>query len=182
MPPVTNHEQMLKSLVPFISRIAHRVCRNHHDAEEIIQEALIRMWKKDQVVDLPRRVRLTWLRKVVTNLSIDRHRRAQAGTRRFEFLSLEGTVLHCDLLDGTVPQIPAPDNTEEPVDSKLTERAILRTLKAIPESHRQPLMMVAEGMTYFEIADVLDLPVGTVKSRIFHGRKKAEQLLQAYRA
>ena len=65
-------------------------------------------------------------------------------------------------------------------DSELSEKEIQQVVKALEDDHRIPFEMHTQGFKYKEIASELDISIGTVKSRIFFGRKKLMERLQGY--
>ena len=58
---------------------------------------------------------------------------------------------------------------------------IYNAIRAIPQKLQRPILMIAEGFKYQEIATVLDIPVGTAKSRVFMARKQLQKSLSIYR-
>lgn len=65
-------------------------------------------------------------------------------------------------------------------DSNYSVQEITKTIEELEDEYRKPFTMFLEGYKYKEIAEELDLPIGTVKSRIFFSRKKLEQSLHGY--
>jgi len=65
-------------------------------------------------------------------------------------------------------------------DSSYRSEEIIRSIRSLDDDYRIPFTMFLEGYKYKEIADELDLPLGTVKSRIFFTRKKLEKVLSEY--
>lgn len=72
--------------------------------------------------------------------------------------------------------------SEHPVtpDSRYSEKEIMEVVQALEDDHRIPFEMHTQGFKYKEIADELDISIGTVKSRIFFGRKKLMDRLEGY--
>jgi RNA polymerase sigma-70 factor, ECF subfamily len=125
---------------------------NHHDAEELVQEALLRAWRHPEILGDAEMSPLPWLRKVIRNLAIDRLRAQGCRPQTMTDAALAG-----------VP------NTEEPVEQMLTSqviRAVLATLKPI---HREVLYeLYFLDRSVAETSTRLGVPSGTVKSRSFH--------------
>jgi RNA polymerase sigma-70 factor (ECF subfamily) len=145
-----------------------RMCRNRDDAEELCQEAFVKAlenlgtFRQDAGF-------YTWLFRIGMNLTITRRRRAG----RVRFHSLDGAGG-----DGNDPphrQDLLPDRREpEPAERAVqadTNRQVMDALAELPEEFRAAVVLRdVEGMDYEQISRVLELPVGTVKSRLYRGR------------
>ena len=149
-------------------RVAHRLLGNEADALDAVQEAFVKA-----LTHLPtfegRSSFKTWLLRVVNNAALDLGR--QRG-RREELRREEHSA-------DTEPEAPAAD--EEP--GRELERADLRrlldeALRQLPEAQRRTFVLhVDGGLSYREVADVLDISIGTVMSRLFYARQKLRALL-----
>jgi RNA polymerase sigma-70 factor (ECF subfamily) len=156
----------------FLMQIAVASTRNVDDAEDIVQESLLRAYKGLDGFrgDCPIRI---WLARIVVRVSIN-HRRSFV--RRIQRWALFGDL---EREDGDGHRVPfdAPDPKVK-VDRE-TMLDVARQVERLPDEFRVPLMMLAvEGMTIPEIAQILEIPEGTVKSRIFYGRKRLKKKLQ----
>jgi RNA polymerase sigma-70 factor, ECF subfamily len=151
-------------------RLAYNVLRDREDAWDVTQEAFVRAWQA-----LPsfrgQSAFYTWLFRIVLNVASDRARQRAArgrafGTERVPEEEWERTM---------VDQGPAPDDEARRAEAR--ER-ITRGLAALPEHHRTIIMLSdLEGLSYREIAEVLDVPMGTVMSRLHHARKRLRDVL-----
>lgn len=121
--------------------------------------------------DCPLRI---WLSRIVVRVSINHHKSLARRLKRWAFFGDLQSVYE----DGSVREF-------EPVDPMglFDHEAILDVRKHVnrlPDEFRMPLMMLAvEGMTIPEIAGVLEIPEGTVKSRIFYARKRLKETMQS---
>jgi RNA polymerase sigma-70 factor (ECF subfamily) len=156
---------------PFLLQIAVASARNPVDAEDIVQEALMRGFRgiKKFRGDCPLRV---WLSRIVVRVAINHHRSLARRLRRWVFFG----DMEVARDDGPAPEFDPPDG------SRVVPREILldvhRHVDRLPDEFRMPLMMLAvEGLTIPEIAAILEIPAGTVKSRIFYGRKRLKDAL-----
>lgn len=146
-------------LLPRLRRFALTLSRHQDDADDLVQatveRALARLgsWKEDTRLD-------SWMFKIMQNLWIDQTRaRRTRGSQAFDY-DLEAT--------------PGGDGRAA-MDSRLTLRATLEAAMALPEEQRSVLMLVVvEGLSYRDAADVLDVPVGTVMSRLSRARLALE--------
>ena len=153
-------------------QIAVASTRNVDDAEDIVQEALMRAHRGigNFRGDCPLR---TWLARIVVRVSIN-HRRSFV--RRVKRWTLFSDLERQDL-EGKTSAFDAPDRSKD-----FDREAMLdvgRQVEKLRDEFRVPLLMLAvKGMTIPEIAAVLAIPEGTVKSRIFYGRKRLKEALK----
>lgn len=158
---------------PFLMQIAVASTRNVDDAEDIVQEALMRAYKglPNFRGECPIRI---WMARIVVRVSIN-HRRSFV--RMVKRWTLFGDLEREDA-DGHRMPFDAPDPTRDKVDRE-TMMDVGRHVERLPDEFRVPLLMLAvEGMTIPEIAHILEIPEGTVKSRIFYGRKRLKKGLR----
>jgi RNA polymerase sigma-70 factor (ECF subfamily) len=158
---------------------AARMLGDHDEAEDVAQEAFVKAYR---ALDSFRGQAQfsTWLYRIATNLCIDR---ARAKKRRpQQAYSLDEPLDKDDDKGGR----ELPDSTFEP--SQSVEREELRqtvraTMAEMPEKMRQVLVMCdMQGMPYEQIAQILNCPIGTVKSRLFHARADLARRLRPYMA
>jgi RNA polymerase sigma-70 factor (ECF subfamily) len=141
--------------------------RNDADAEDVAQEALLRAYRRFDRLRDPLRFR-GWLVRIVFRLALDRARSA----KRRELRETEWAQ---------PARRAVPPNAEELAASSEFQAHLERALEALPEKLRLVLLLAAmEEHTLEEVAGMLGLPVGTVKSRLFVGRKKLAEKLQCY--
>ena len=156
----------------FLIKIAVASTRNVADAEDIVQEALMRGHRglKNFRGDCPLR---TWLARIVVRVSINHRRSFVRMVKRF--------VSFSDLDRENATGKTTAFDPEDPAD-RFDREAMLdveKHVKKLPDEFRVPLLMLAgEGMTIPDIAAVLEIPEGTVKSRIFYGRKRLKRALR----
>src|ERR1700720_4326206 len=160
-------EARLAECGPLAYRVARGVLRNDADAEDVAQEALLRAYRRFERLRDPLRFR-GWLVRIVFRLALDRAR----GAKRREVRETEWAQ---------PARRPAPATAEELAASSEFQAHFDHALDALPEKLRLVLLLAAmEGHTLEEVAAMLGLPVGTVKSRLFAGRKKLAEKLQCY--
>jgi len=160
-------EERLAECGPLAYRVARGVLRNDADAEDVAQEALLRAYGRFDRLRDPLRFR-GWLVRIVFRLALDRARAA----KRRELRETEWAQ---------PARRPAPPNAEELAVSSEFQAHFDRAMEALPEKLRLVLLLAAmEGHTLEEVGAMLGLPIGTVKSRLFAGRKKLAEKLQCY--
>jgi RNA polymerase sigma-70 factor (ECF subfamily) len=162
-----NHEFecRLAECGPLAFRIAQGVLRNSADAEDVAQEALLRAFQKfDRLQDVTRF--RAWLVRITFRLALDRWRSARRRERRETEWSRP-------------EQRRAPASTEEIVASSEFQGRLERALEGLPEKLRLVLILAAiQGYALEEVADMLGVPIGTVKSRLFFARKQLAEKLR----
>jgi len=137
--------------------LALRVVRDPAQAEEVTQEAFLDIWKNSGRFDPAKGSPLGWLLTIVHRKSVDRVRSAEASTRR----------------DATYHQQNQPidhDATAEAAQASLEARRVRAALDSLTPIQREALELAYfGGYTHTEVATMLDLPVGTAKTRIRDG-------------
>jgi len=142
-------------------RVARAVLGNPEDADDAAQDAMLSALVKLDQYD-PRRPFGPWLLRIVANAATDRRRRRTV--RRVEPLDV-----------GLTAGGPRPDTTAE--RRALGER-LRQALGELPERRRMAVVLFdVEGYTHAEIAAVLGIPEGTVRSEVFHARRRLRALL-----
>ena len=157
----------------FLLHIAVASTRNPTDAEDVVQEALMRAHRgiKGFRGDCPLRI---WLSRIVVRVAINHHRSLARRLKRWVFFADLQTVHE----DGSNQEFEPPDPAGNFDREALMD--IRKHVSRLPDEFRMPLVMLAvEGMTIPEIATILEIPEGTVKSRIFYARKRLKNALQA---
>ena len=157
---VANIQEQIVALLPRLRRFARNLVRNPHDADDAVQiaveRALLRLdqWRSDARLD-------SWLFKILRNAWIDEVR---ARARRAKILM--------------------PEEAGEQIGEATMEREIDRwsaeaALSRLPEDQRLAVSLVlVEGLSYKDAAEVLDVPLGTLTSRLTRGREALQEMLR----
>ena len=159
--------------------VAMGVVKNEEDALDAVQEAFVKVHKNIHRFQGTSSF-YTWLYRIVMNASIDHVRR----TSRRKSLDFDERALHEESEvagDGAlVPSITDANPGKAALRRELGG-AIQAALQDLPEHHRQVIVLrEIEGMSYEDMAEALDVPKGTVMSRLFHARKKMQAALAPY--
>lgn len=158
-------ESCLGECGPLAFRVAQGVLRNVADAEDVAQEALLRAYQKfDRLQDLTRF--RGWLVRITFRLALDRWR----STKRRERRETEWASPDLRRVPATAEQLAKANQFQSRLEKALDE---------LSEKARLVLVLSAiQGYTLEEIAKMIGVPVGTVKSRLFHARKALAEKLR----
>jgi RNA polymerase sigma factor (sigma-70 family) len=158
-----------------IFHITVKIVRNPDEANDLVQETFIKAFGSLKTYDHNYRFS-TWLYKIAANSSIDFLRK-----RKIDSLSLDKPI---PTKDGDV-QMEIPDDTYNPEhDLRNRERTIgiEDAIDSLPEKYREVIVLRhKEDRSYEEIAEMLKVPVGTVKARIFRARELLKKKLKSFR-
>lgn len=134
-------------------RVALRLCRDRAKAEDLVQETFLQAWRSFHRFELGTNLR-AWLYKIMFNVYYSGQRR-----ERLQLVPAEETIAETIAYDPPTPQ-------------QLTEEEVLTALERLPRDFQIPIVLAdVEELSYREIADVMEIPIGTVMSRLHRGRK-----------
>ena len=160
-------EARLAECGPLAYRVARGVLRNSADAEDVAQEALLRAYRSFDRLRDHGRFR-AWLVRISFRLALDRLRSAKRREQR-------------DGLWSQPAHRPPAATAEDLAASSEFQAHLDRALEELPDKLRLVLLLAAmEGHTIDEIASLLGIPAGTVKSRIFAARKQLSEKLRCH--
>ncbi len=157
--------------------VALGVVKNPQDALDVVQEAFVKVHKHIDGFQGSASF-YTWLYRIVMNLSIDHVRRAKKSKQ----VDYDDGVARDDAeaAAGPWPSAESPNPRRTVLRRELSD-AIARALETLPEYHRAVIILrEVEGLSYEEMAEALDVPKGTIMSRLFHARRKMQEALQGY--
>jgi len=158
----TGDEEAWKALVSATMRPLYRLCasyaRSAAEAEELTQEIYFKLWQNLSQYRAGSNF-MAWAWRVGKNLLIDAHRRKRR--------EKEAAWLDPEILD----RLPGSDDPHERVEKRQRLRMVAAGLRSLESSLAELILMRDfAGMTYLEISEALDLPLGTVKSRLNRAR------------
>ncbi len=158
-------EEDALALADQVYRVARHLAGSREDAEELVQETYARAFRSWRSFQPGTNLR-AWLLRILTNLNIDRGRRQQRAPQ-MQPLEANDYFLY-DRLAGNGDGV----SDEERVVERLSQDDIVTALSAVPHDFRDVLVLVDLGdFSYQDAAQILDIPVGTVMSRLHRGRR-----------
>jgi RNA polymerase sigma-70 factor (ECF subfamily) len=148
--------------------------RSEAEAEDLVQETYIRAFRFREQFTLGTNLK-AWLFRILTNTFINQYRRKAARPETTELDDVDESILYRHMRDVS-PGSSSPDPEAELIDNTLSSE-VKEALEALPEKFRTTLLLDVEGFSYKEIAEMLDIPIGTVMSRLHRGRKFLQKRL-----
>jgi RNA polymerase sigma-70 factor (ECF subfamily) len=158
-------EEEALALSDQVYRVARHLSNSREDAEELVQETYARAFRSWRSYTPGTNLR-AWLLRILTNLNIDRGRRTQRAPQTTP-LEANDYYLYDKLAesDGSAPD-------EDRVVERLSQDDIVSALSAVPHDFRDVIVLVDIGdFSYQDAAHILDIPIGTVMSRLHRGRR-----------
>ncbi|HYZ12103.1 MAG TPA: sigma-70 family RNA polymerase sigma factor [Actinomycetota bacterium] len=159
-------------LLPNLYGAALRLTRNPQDAEDLVQETFLRAYRGFAGFEEGTNLR-AWMYRILMNTFINTYRKRQREPVTVGDDEIEDWYLF-DRLGGSGVEASA----ESEVLERLPDEDVQRALEALPENFRMAVLLAdVEGFSYKEIAEILDIPIGTVMSRLHRGRKALQKAL-----
>jgi RNA polymerase sigma-70 factor (ECF subfamily) len=163
-----NVETLVAGHSVMVFRIAYSILRNHHDAEDAAQECFLRVWKhKDRLHEI-NNVK-TWLARIAWTTALDKRRASRA------MVSLSDEQSGAELMQSIPDLAPAAD---EQLAGAEMRQMLERLIAGLPEDLRHPLeLSTVQELNSAEIAEVMKIPEGSVRTRLFRARKQLKEKL-----
>ncbi len=160
---------------PQLYTAAMRMARNPSDAEDLVQETFLKAYRAYHTFEAGTNLK-AWLYRILTNTYINKYRRASRRPSEVDLGDVEDLYLYRRL--GSEQSAEASQSAEDLFLDGLVESDIKQAVERLPEHFRMPVLLAdLEGFSYKEIAEILDVPIGTVMSRLHRGRKALEKAL-----
>jgi RNA polymerase sigma-70 factor, ECF subfamily len=166
-------ERDVLPLLPGLYGAALRMTRNPADAEDLLQEATLRAYRGFASFEEGTNLK-AWLYRILTNSFINTYRKRQREPQTVEGPDDFDEWFLFDRLGSRSVQPSA----EEDVLDRIPDAEVKAALESIPDNFRMAVLLAdVEGFSYKEIAEIMDVPIGTVMSRLHRGRKALEKAL-----
>jgi len=154
---------------------AMRMTRNNADAEDLVQETFLRAYRGYGRFEEGTNLR-AWLYRILTNTFINNYRAKQRRPEESDLGEVEDLYLYRRL--GGLEASQRGRSAEDELLDLVTDSEVKDALEALPEQFRIAVLLAdIEGFSYKEIAEMLDIPIGTVMSRLHRGRKGLQKSL-----
>ncbi len=160
---------------PQLYAAALRMTRNPADAEDVLQETFLKAYRAYASFEAGTNLK-AWLYRILTNTYINRYRKAARRPDEVDLGEVEDLYLYRKIGAANTPE--SSRSAEEAVLEGLVDEDVKGAVEALPERFRLPVLLAdVEGFSYKEIAEIMDVPIGTVMSRLHRGRKQLEKAL-----
>ena len=157
---------------------ALRMTRNPSDAEDLVQETYLKAYRAFHSFQEGTNLK-AWLYRILTNTYINTYRAKKRRPDETDLEEVEDLYLYRRL--GGLEGATAGRSAEDELLDHLTDSEVKDALEALPEQFRMAVLLAdVEGFAYKEIAEILDIPIGTVMSRLHRGRKAMQKQLYEY--
>jgi RNA polymerase sigma-70 factor, ECF subfamily len=155
-----------------IFHLAYRMLSNRHEAEDVVQDTFLRVYRNLDRYDETQKFS-TWIYRIGTNLCIDRLRKRKPN------YSLDAEMNDQEGIDGYA-MIPSDDRTPETyLLVSETQKMVHEAIESLPAKYKTVMVLrYLKDMSLQEISDVLDMPVTTIKTRVHRGREFLRKKLE----
>ncbi len=161
--------------LPALYSAALRMTHNSPDAEDLVQETMLKAYRGFGGFETGTNLK-AWLFRILTNTYINMYRAKKRRPEQSQLDDVEDLFLYNKL--GGLEAAAASRSTEDVALANFTEVEVQAAVDALPEAFRLPVLLAdVEGFHYKEIAEILDIPIGTVMSRLHRGRKALQKSL-----
>ena len=175
---MADQEQFAELAMPYMDALysaALRMTRNPSDAEDLVQETYLRAYRGFPGFQEGTNLK-AWLYKILTNTFINIYRAKKRRPEQVDLDDTEDFYLYRKL--GGLEAVESQRTPETEVLDQMPEAVVKDALEALPEQFRMAVLLAdVEGFSYKEIAEITDVPIGTVMSRLHRGRKQLQKRL-----
>lgn len=170
-------EELISAHLDSLYRTALRMTKNVADAEDLVQETCLKAFRYFDRFEEGSNIR-AWLFKILTNLFINRYRKQAKEPPVVEYDEAQDYLLYSKMQEGAGDGSRGP---EKDLFDRVLGTEVDKAINDLPEDFRIVVVMAfVEGLAYEEISEALDVPMGTVKSRLHRGRKLLQKALFQY--
>ncbi len=173
---MADKQRFAELLLPLMDQLyaqALRLTRNRADAEDVLQEAYMRAYRSFATFEEGTNLR-AWMGRILLNAYINRFNKAAREPSSTELDDVEELFLYRRL--GSID--PATRSAEDLLFDRFTSDEVNEAVHSLPEAYRVPVLLAdVDGYSYREIAAMLDVPIGTVMSRLHRGRRLLQRNL-----
>ena len=157
---------------------AMRMTRNAADAEDLVQETYLKAFNAYERFETGTNLK-AWMYRILTNSYINAYRKKQRRPDESDIDDIEDLYLYRRL--GGAESAVLSRSAEDELLEMFGEDEVKLALEDLPEHYRMPILLAdVEGFAYKENAEILDVPIGTVMSRLHRGRKQLQKRLYSF--
>ena len=154
-----------------VYRVGLRLAGDETQAEDLVQETMLKAFRSWHQYRPGTNVR-AWLLTILRHTFINQYRKAKRGGAQVDVNEIEPYTVFHDVHE---------TDPEGRFFAEIVDDEVLQAIDALPDEFRETLVLSdVEGLTYAEVAEVTEVPVGTVKSRLFRARQALQQQLYHY--
>ncbi|GAC1426325.1 MAG: sigma-70 family RNA polymerase sigma factor [Ktedonobacteraceae bacterium] len=177
-PPSEDFEAGVLAQLDSLYRTALRMTNNRQEAEDLVQETMLKAFRFAHSYQPGTNLR-AWLFRILNTSAINRYRKQAAHPTPSPLPDGEEFYLYNQIRDLSGRELSA--GAEEEVLSKYLDEDVFKALNDLPPNFRMAVVLAdIEGLSYKEIAEALQIPIGTVMSRISRARRQLQQSLWKY--
>jgi len=155
-------------------KTALRMTRSVEESEDLLQETFLKAFRHYHQFTEGTNLK-AWLFRIMKNTFINSYRRTRNRPQMLDFDELR------DSSDGFGESTPTTHDPEGDYLGQELDHEIRDALMALPHHYKMAVLMIdLQGLSYQEVADTLEVPIGTIMSRLYRGRKKIERALLDY--
>ncbi len=164
--------------MPSLYTAALRMTRNPAEAEDLVQETYLKAYRAFGSFQAGTNLK-AWLYRILTNTYINAYRAKKRRPEQADVEDVENLYLYHRL--GGLEAAAAGRSAEEEVLDRFTDDEVKLALESLPEQFRLAVLLAdVEGFSYKEIAEIVDVPIGTVMSRLHRGRRALQKALHDF--
>jgi RNA polymerase sigma-70 factor (ECF subfamily) len=161
--------------MPALYTAALRMTRNPADAEDLVQETFLKAYRAFASFELGTNLK-AWLYRILTNTYINTYRAKKRRPEIADVEDVEDLYLYRHLAGDQSAGLGR--SAEDEALDRFTDTDVKEAIEALPDTFRMAVLLAdVEGFSYKEIAEITDVPIGTVMSRIHRGRKARQKAL-----
>ncbi len=178
---MADQNEFAESAMPYMDQLyshALRLAKNPADAEDLVQETYLKGYRAFESFNEGTNLR-AWLFRILTNSFINTYRKKQRSFEEQEVEDIESAYLSTSLDTSSSRQLAI--SAEDALFERLTDDEIQIAVDSLPSSYKQVVLLAdVQGFSYKEIAEILEIPDGTVMSRLHRARAKLKNQLLDY--
>jgi RNA polymerase sigma-70 factor, ECF subfamily len=161
--------------MPALYTAALRLTRNPADAEDLVQETFLKAYRAFGSFEEGTNLK-AWLYRILTNTFINTYRAAKRRPEKADVEDIEDLYLYKRLNE--LPGQGVGRSAEDELLERITDDEVKKAIESLPEAFRIAVLLAdVEGFSYKEIAEITEVPIGTVMSRIHRGRRALQKAL-----